>query len=90
MNYKFGTAIILTTSVLFSQSVGYVNAEEHQSEQTENTSKSISFEQAQKMNPKELTGLLTDEDLKLHNKDAEENSTEIESNQHINEVLSKC
>lgn len=85
MKYKFGTAIILTTSVLFSQSVGYINAEEHQSEQTENTNKSISFEQAQKMNPKELTGLLTDEDLKLHNKDAEENSTEIESNQHTNE-----
>ncbi|HDK8090707.1 MULTISPECIES: LysM peptidoglycan-binding domain-containing protein [Mammaliicoccus] len=86
MKYKFGAAIILTTSVLFSQSVGYINAEVHQSEQTENTSKSISFEQAQKMNPKELTDLLTDEDLKLHNKDAEENSTEIESNQHTNEA----
>ncbi|WP_421041758.1 LysM peptidoglycan-binding domain-containing protein [Mammaliicoccus vitulinus] len=86
MKYKFGTALILSSSLLLSQSSFYVNAEEKSNEQTENTSKSISFEQAQKMNPKELTNLLTDEDLKLHNKVAEHQSTELETNRNTNEA----
>lgn len=86
MKYKFGTALILTSSLLLSQSHFYVNADEKNNEQTENTSKSISFEQAQKMNPKELTNILTDEDLKLHNKVAEKHSTDMETNRNTNEA----
>lgn len=89
MKYKFGTVLILTSGLLLSQSGLHVNAEESNeasNSQTENTSKSINFEEAQKMKPKELTNLLTDEDLELHNKVAEHGSTEMRSKKSTNEA----
>ncbi|MEB5686648.1 LysM peptidoglycan-binding domain-containing protein [Mammaliicoccus lentus] len=89
MKYKFGTVLILTSGLLLSQSGLDVNAEESNeasNSQTENTSKSINFEEAQKMKPKELTNLLTDEDLELHNKVAEHGSTEMRSKKSTNEA----
>nr|WP_263313958.1 N-acetylmuramoyl-L-alanine amidase [Mammaliicoccus sp. Marseille-Q6498] len=86
MKYKFGTVLFLTSSLLLSQSGLYAKADETSSNQTEKTSKPISFEQAQKMSPNELTNSLTDEDLKLHNKDGERNSTEMETNRNLNEA----
>ncbi|GGI39077.1 LysM peptidoglycan-binding domain-containing protein [Mammaliicoccus stepanovicii] len=97
MKFKFGTAVILSSSLLISQSGVYANANdssENNKTQTENTSKSIDFKEAQEMSPNELTNLLTEEDLTLHNKVEDDESTESvprikETYQDVNAYINK-
>jgi len=85
MKFRFGVSLLLVSSLLLSQTAmaaqdnNEQNTDKSNKQNREDTSKAIDYEEAQKMSPQQLKNALTPEDLKLHNKVAEHNSTEMRS-----------